>query len=282
MSSKILHYILRFCFIGLTLSSVTVLGFTFFLLLPGTEGSLVERLISALQQLMLISHLIFPLVILIGAAYGIGLLHNHSEIIQILQQTQSYRLITITVAVLCAITVFLEIFIWPTLQQPEPVSHNQWQKNDASIYFNDTTVVKTDEGRILGASFKTQILGETIPTFEVNRIEQSRYTEKKSWLTIFKKADNKREAYDTWKKLYQALWPIPVFIFLWLKLISNSRSSSAANIAASVAITAIAIGLISEALHIVLAKALVAPILTMLIPMLASTTLTSFRILKSQ
>ena len=278
MPSKILFYLIKSCLVGLTLSSVTVLGFTFFLMLPGTDGSLGERFLAALQQLMLISHLIFPLVILVGAAYGIGLLHNHSEMIQILQQTASFRMVYLIVALLCVITVLLELFVWPVLQKPETEGPNQWSKRALFTYVSNDAIVKIRDGQIVSAMIGNQRIGDKLPAdiaaegFESQPRPQHR-------LPIFQRIDNDNDAYRLWKYIYQAFWPVPMFAFLWLQLRRCSRVSSAANITASVSITAIVIGLVSEASHIILAKALVQPVLTMLLPIGLGSTAVVFRLL---
>ncbi|MEJ2045153.1 MAG: hypothetical protein P8X89_17950 [Reinekea sp.] len=279
MPVKLLNYLLRHCVTGLTLSSVTVLGFSYFLLLPGTRGTFIEKIIDATGQLMLISHLIMPLVILIGLAYGLGLLHNNSEMVQILQQSKSYALLAIFVATFCILTTVLETFYWPTLEPTEPMLSSQWQQK-GNLYYNDTTAVKTDNGHISSASYKNSNFGSPLD-FKHSAAASDQSIARRSISTLYQNRKAKSINYEFWKQIYQAAWAIPLFFFLWYKLKQCSRGSTAANTAGSVAITAIALGLFCEATHIVLTKALVQPYLTMLVPFIIAIIGTGYRVVKT-
>lgn len=269
MPVKILSYLLRHCFVGLALSATTVIGFTYFLILPGTDGNFSQKFVEATQQLMLISHLIMPLVVLIGVSYGLGLLHNHSEFIAILQSVTSFKASYGIVVFFCALTLILEILYWPTLRTQDRPPLDQWHKTDGDVYFNDKASIRVRQGKIAGVAYQDQVIG-TVPTLnQLKQPDAEVTTAERALNFLTPNYPNKKLAYQFWRRLYQACWPVPLFFLLWMQVKRVARGSSAANITAVTALTTIAAGLLSEASYIVLSKAMVAPPLTLLVPALA-------------
>ena len=277
MPYKALFYYLKYIATGLSLSSIAILGFTYFLMLPGEDGSFLERLVLVNQQVMLISHLIMPLVVLIGLAYGLGLLHNHSEIVQLMQLQATRSTLAVIIAIFAVLTVTSEVFVWPEFEAPITLdSQTNWIKKDQR-YFQSNEEIRTENNKIIAYRNSQFNIGD-IPANELGNNITHADTKTFRAISLLKAEQSQKNAYAQWQFIHQAIWPLFLFWFLWKKLNKIQRGTNAAAIAGSVAFYAISLGLIAEATHIILAKALVDPIITGLIPSAINIAILSYRV----
>ncbi len=265
MPYKLIGYLIKHAVTGLALSATAVLGFAYLIMVPGSELHLAAKLLNATQQLLQISHLLFPLVLLIGLSFGLGLLHNHSEIVQ-LTQIQSVRVSFALILATCmAFMALSERWLWPQLELHQPTEdQSNWQRKDDVYADLNGQAILIDQGHIVGYRSDRHSFGEAIPYTgqTLNRIE----SRTQSWL---RPPASVKQQYAWWQQWHQALWPVPLFYLLWLLLNKRVRGSSAASLTGTIAGAAITSGLLAEAMNIVLNKALAPPWSTMVFPLFA-------------
>jgi hypothetical protein len=271
MPFKLIGYLLKHAATGLALSSTAVIGFAYLMMVPGSDLNLASKFIVATQQLMQISHLLLPLILLIGLSFGLGLLHNHSEIVPITQLQPVRVSLAVILFVSMATMVMTERLLWPQFEPNQPnTEQSSWQFLDHSYSQPGEQVIKVSQGHIVGYLSTQQTFGVSISNIEqvLNApIKQANA----HWLVPPASVKNQ---YIWWQQWHQALWPAPLFLFLWVVINRRTRGSNAASLTGSVAGIAITSGLLAEAMNIILNKALVAPWMTMVVPLFAVTALT--------
>lgn len=269
MPFKLAKYSLQYGFTGLLISSITVLGFTYFLMMPGGSGDLLANFQDTTAQIMAISHLIMPLVILIGLSFGFGLLHNHSEIVLVLQLTSGRQALALMIIAFAALTLASEATLWPSLESDSSLAEStRWQQSGSYYLTEDNvTVINEQNGQITGFKMGDYLYGNI--DFRPNAVFDTapKNTSLDQLARLFESDTTLKQQYSGWQQVHQIIWPLPLFFVLWAKLKQISRGSTAAGVAGSVAIYSIALGLTAEALFIVLSKSLVAPWLTALAPL---------------
>ncbi len=271
MPFKLIGYLLRHAAIGLALSSTAVIGFAYLIMVPGSDLDWTAKMVNATEQLMQISHLLLPLVMLIGLSFGLGLLHNHSEIV-LLTQIQQVRMGLALVLLICmTFLVLAERLLWPQFEPAQlSTEQNAWQQTNNTYWQTGIQAIRVSQGHIVGYRSVELALGEELPSI-TQEFNQTTAITTISW---FWPPASTKQQYAWWQQWHQAMWPVPLFLLLWVVLNKRQRGSSAASLTGTIAGAAITAGLLAEALNIVLNKALIAPWLTMVLPFTGVSALT--------
>lgn len=270
MPYKISYYLIRHSVLGIAISGTTILGFAYFLL-PSGDGSFFENLKITTEQIMLISHLLMPLIMLIGLSFGLGLLHNHSEMTNVLQTSSTRLAMALMIGLFGSLTFVAEINVWPKFESAEMVDQTISWRHSSDTFYNaqSSTSIHVIDGKIVG--FAQNLQSYNMPNTEALTIQTNGLSSKVQFSffeRLLSHEVTESERYKAWGNIHQAIWPIPLFYFLWITLIGISRGSNANVITGAVAVRTIGMGLLGEALFIVLTKSLTPPMVTGLLPTL--------------
>lgn len=236
------------------------------MLLPGATGDIVEKTAEVSRQILLVSHLIMPVIAVIGLAFGFGLLHNHSEIVPIISTEQGKMLLIVQCLLTAALLTIAQLTIWPRFIEAPTVS-SSWVKSGSGYRSEQIEIITTSNKIATWQKVDTPVVPEDLSSIPIIQLVQ----------VYMRDPNNKLKELQLWQALHQAIWHIPLFFWLAMTVCTIKRGRNATDIAGTAAAMVIAIGLLAEALSLLLSKLLLPATVVGLLPITLTIAFLTYR-----